>query len=58
MLSSNQDIFDQEAPIYNEGLRLAGYNEQIQYIPPQMKIGIEESVNVMLFTSAHRGMTH
>ena len=34
MLSSNQDIFDQEAPIYNEGLRLTGYNEQIQYIPP------------------------
>ena len=34
LLSSNQDIFDQEAPIYNEGLRLAGYNEQIQYIPP------------------------
>ena len=34
MLSSNQDIFDQEAPIYNEGLRMAGYNEQIQYIPP------------------------
>ena len=34
MLSSNQEIFNQESNIYNEGLRLAGYNDKISYIPP------------------------
>ena len=35
MLSSNEEIFKQVAPIYNEGLRQAGYQEEIKYIPPQ-----------------------
>ena len=35
MLSSNEEIFKQVAPIYNEGLRQAGYLEEIKYIPPQ-----------------------
>ena len=34
MLSSNEQVFNQEAYIYNEGLKQAGYNENIKYIPP------------------------
>ena len=33
MLSSNEEVFNQESHIYNEGLRLAGYREKINYIP-------------------------
>lgn len=33
MLSSNEQVFNQESAIYNEGLRLAGYNEKVKYIP-------------------------
>ena len=33
MLSSNEEVFNQESHIYNEGLRLAGYRDKINYIP-------------------------
>lgn len=31
-LSSNEEVFNQEANLYNEGLRQAGYTEKIKYI--------------------------
>ena len=33
MLSSKQQVFDQEAAIYNEGLKAPGYKDKIKYIP-------------------------
>ena len=33
MLSSNEQVFNQESSVYNEGLRLAGYQEKVKYIP-------------------------
>ena len=31
-LSSNEQIFNQEANLYNEGLKQAGYKEKIKYV--------------------------
>ena len=33
MLSSNEQVFNQESAVYNEGLRLAGYKDKVSYIP-------------------------
>ena len=33
ILSSNEEVFNQEAYIYNEGLKQAGYNDKIRYMP-------------------------
>ena len=33
MLSSNEQVFNQESQIYNEGLRLAGYKDKVKFIP-------------------------
>ena len=33
MLSSNEQVFNQECAVYNEGLRLAGYKDKVSYIP-------------------------
>ena len=30
-LSENKEIFSSEAPVYNEALKMAGYNEELQY---------------------------
>ena len=33
MLSSNEQVFNQESAVYNKGLRLAGYKDKVSYIP-------------------------
>ena len=33
MLSSNEQVFNQESPVYNEGFKLAGYKDKVIYIP-------------------------
>ena len=33
-ISSNREIFEKAAPIYNKALRDSGYTEEIEYIPP------------------------
>ena len=50
MLSSNQEVFEQEAAIYNEGLKAAGYQQMIRYIPqdPQQGVGVEGTERGML----------
>ena len=35
MLSSNEEVFEQETAVYNEGLKAAGYQQMIKYIPPR-----------------------
>ena len=39
MLSSNREVFEQEAAIYNEGLKAAGYQQMIRYIPQDPQQG-------------------
>ena len=36
LLSANEEVFNQESGIYNEGLRIAGYSEKVKYIPDQI----------------------
>ena len=50
MLSSNEEVFEQEAAIYNEGLKAAGYQQMIRYIPqdPQQGVGVEGTERGML----------
>ena len=35
LLSSNEEVFNEESAIYNEGLRIAGYKEKVRFIPDQ-----------------------
>ena len=35
LLSSSEEIFNMEAPIYNQALKTAGYREKIQYFPDE-----------------------
>ena len=51
MLSSNQQVFEQEAQIYNEGLKVAGYKEKIKFIPPvpNQRKGNRRKRNVIWF---------
>ena len=37
-ISSNREIFEKAAPIYNKALSDAGYTQEIQYIPPTVNI--------------------
>ena len=37
-ISSNREIFEKAAPVYNKALRDAGYTQEIQYIPPTADI--------------------
>ena len=39
MLSSNEEVFEQETAVYNEGLKAAGYQQMIKYIPPDPQQG-------------------
>ena len=55
-LSSNEEVFNQEANLYNEGLRQAGYTEKIKYIhdvqPNRMmhwqQIWVEDSLSLLI----------
>ena len=52
MLSSNEQVFNQEAYIYNEGLKQAGYDDKIQYIPPTVgnnRVNRKRKRNVIYF---------
>ena len=35
LLSSNEEVFNEESAIYNEGLRIAGYKEKVRFFPDQ-----------------------
>ena len=50
MLSSNEEVFEQETAVYNEGLKAAGYQQMIRYIPqdPQQGVGVEGTERGML----------
>ena len=52
MLSSNEQVFNQEAYIYNEGLKQSGYNDKIHYIPPTVdnnRVNRRRKRNVIYF---------